>query len=146
MFPISKDHLLCRFLFQSTFYFMFSIYVFCFQSHNDVSNISLCFQSTLFPMYVSNLHITFGGPLPKIGDIQSLIGCITNLWFLDTIKVRSEENSSMFGTKFQFQLFCNERNIYKDQKTLTMIPTIQTQDEVDSWKASFLRAGVYPEV
>ena len=52
----------------------------------------------------------------------------------------------MFGTKFQFQLFCNERNIYKDQKTLTMIPTIQTQDEVDSWKASFLRAGVYPEV
>jgi len=63
----------------------------------------------------------------------------------DTIKVRSEENSSMFGTKFQFQLFCNERNIYKDQKTLTMIPTIQTQDEVDSWKASFLRAGVYPE-
>ena len=60
--------------------------------------------------------------------------------------MRSEENSSMFGTKFQFQLFCNERNIYKDQKTLTMIPTIQTQDEVDSWKASFLRAGVYPEV
>ena len=52
----------------------------------------------------------------------------------------------MFGTKFQFQLFCNERNIYKDQKTLTMVPTVQSQEEVDSWKASFLRAGVYPAV
>ena len=44
---------------------------FCFQSHNhvfnlrilfpiyfDVSNLFWCFQSTMFPMYVSNLHIT----------------------------------------------------------------------------------------
>ena len=81
-----------------------------------------------------------------LGDFSFIKPTIIYRTFLDTIKVRSEENSSMFGTKFQFQLFCNERNIYKDQKTLTMIPTIQTQDEVDSWKASFLRAGVYPEV
>ena len=52
----------------------------------------------------------------------------------------------MFGTKHEFQLFSTERNIFKDQKTLTLVPTVQTQDEVDSWKASFLRAGVYPEV
>ena len=52
----------------------------------------------------------------------------------------------MFGTKHEFQLFSTERNIFKDQKTLTLIPTVQTADEVDSWKASFLRAGVYPEV
>ena len=77
MFPISKDHLLCRFLFQSTFYFMFSIYVFCFQSHNDVSNerlcfqsnfyvfnLFLCFQSTLFSMYVSNQHIALDSLFP----------------------------------------------------------------------------------
>ena len=52
----------------------------------------------------------------------------------------------MFGTKHEFQLFSTDRNIFKDQKTLTLVPTVQTQDEVDSWKASFLRAGVYPEV
>ena len=52
----------------------------------------------------------------------------------------------MFGTKHEFQLFSTERNIFKDQKTLTLVPSIQSQDEVDSWKASFLRAGVYPEV
>ena len=50
---------------------MFSIYVFCFQSHNDVSNerlcfqsnfyvfnLFLCFQSTLFLKHIQNLHIT----------------------------------------------------------------------------------------
>lgn len=51
----------------------------------------------------------------------------------------------MFGTKHEFQLFSTEKNIFKDQKTLTLVPTVQTADEVDSWKASFLRAGVYPE-
>jgi hypothetical protein len=35
------------------------------------------------------------------------------------------------------------RNVYKDMKQLEM--SAMTQDEVDAWKASFLRAGVYPE-
>jgi len=35
------------------------------------------------------------------------------------------------------------RNVFKDQKQLEL--SAETQDEVDSWKASFLRAGVYPE-
>ncbi len=35
------------------------------------------------------------------------------------------------------------RNIYKDYKQLEL--SAQTLDEVDAWKASFLRAGVYPE-
>jgi len=33
--------------------------------------------------------------------------------------------------------------VYKDQKQLEM--SAESQEEVDSWKASFLRAGVYPE-
>merc|ERR1712098_931486 len=35
------------------------------------------------------------------------------------------------------------RNVFKDFKTLDL--SCETQDDVDSWKASFLRAGVYPE-
>ena len=35
------------------------------------------------------------------------------------------------------------RNVYKDQKQMEL--SADNQEEVDSWKASFLRAGVYPE-
>jgi len=35
------------------------------------------------------------------------------------------------------------RNVYKDQKYLEL--SDDNQEEIDSWKASFLRAGVYPE-
>ena len=35
------------------------------------------------------------------------------------------------------------RNVYKDYKSLEL--SAESQDEVDSWKASLLRAGVYPE-
>jgi len=38
-------------------------------------------------------------------------------------------------------VFC--RNVYKDHKQLEL--SAVTQEEVDSWKASLLRAGVYPE-
>jgi len=31
----------------------------CFQSKTNVSNLFLCFQSNLYPIYVSNLHITY---------------------------------------------------------------------------------------
>jgi len=33
--------------------------------------------------------------------------------------------------------------VYKDQKQLEL--SAESNEEVDSWKASFLRAGVYPE-
>merc|ERR1711963_379465 len=35
------------------------------------------------------------------------------------------------------------RNVCKDWKALEL--SCESQDDVDSWKASFLRAGVYPE-
>lgn len=35
------------------------------------------------------------------------------------------------------------RNVYKEFRQLEL--SCESQEEVDSWKASFLRAGVYPE-
>ena len=35
------------------------------------------------------------------------------------------------------------RNVYKDYKQLEL--SAETTEDVDSWKASLLRAGVYPE-
>lgn len=35
------------------------------------------------------------------------------------------------------------RNVYKDLRQIEL--ACESQDDVDSWKASFLRAGVYPE-
>ncbi|KPP60849.1 Dynamin-1-like [Scleropages formosus] len=41
------------------------------------------------------------------------------------------------------QLAFTLRNVYKDYRQLEL--ACETQEEVDGWKASFLRAGVYPE-
>ena len=61
------------------------------------------------------------------------------------MKIRTEESHNMFGAKFQFSIFSTEnRNVYKDHRTLDL--TVQNAEELESWKASFLRAGVYPEV
>lgn len=38
---------------------------------------------------------------------------------------------------------CFTRNLFKDHKQLEL--SADNQEIVDSWKASFLRAGVYPE-
>ena len=35
------------------------------------------------------------------------------------------------------------RNVYKDLRQIEL--ACAAQEDVDSWKASFLRAGVYPE-
>jgi dynamin GTPase len=35
------------------------------------------------------------------------------------------------------------RNVYKEHKTLEL--SVDNSEELDTWKASFLRAGVYPE-
>ena len=65
--------------------------------------------------------------------------------FSDNLKLRSEESHNMFGAKFTFSLFNTEnRNVYKDHKTLDL--SVHNSEDLESWKASFLRAGVYPEV
>lgn len=39
--------------------------------------------------------------------------------------------------------FSPTRNVYKDLRQIEL--ACDSQEDVDSWKASFLRAGVYPE-
>jgi len=62
---------------------------------------------------------------------------------LDQLKIRDLE-SSLFSKRHSFALFsCENKNVYKDFRQLDL--SCESQEEVDSWKASFLRAGVYPE-
>ena len=63
---------------------------------------------------------------------------------INELKLRSEEKKSVFGAHYTFTIFnVNNRNVYKDHRTLDLAAT--NGDELESWKASFLRAGVYPE-
>ncbi|XP_063747073.1 dynamin 3a isoform X2 [Eleginops maclovinus] len=62
---------------------------------------------------------------------------------LDNLKFRDVEKSFM-SNKCVFALFNTElRNVYKDYKSLEL--ACGSQEELDSWKASLLQAGVYPE-
>ncbi|XP_055550262.1 dynamin isoform X1 [Wyeomyia smithii] len=62
---------------------------------------------------------------------------------LDGLKLRDIEQGFM-SRRHTFALFNPEgRNVYKDYKQLEL--SCESTDDVDSWKASFLRAGVYPE-
>lgn len=62
---------------------------------------------------------------------------------LDNLKLRDLE-SGLFSKRHSFALFNQEsKNVYKEYKQLEL--SCESMEEVDSWKASFLRAGVYPE-
>ncbi|KAL6733506.1 hypothetical protein Aduo_004151 [Ancylostoma duodenale] len=62
---------------------------------------------------------------------------------LDGIKLRDIESGFM-SRQHKFAIFYPDgKNIYKDYKQLEL--GCNNLDEVDAWKASFLRAGVYPE-
>uniref|UniRef100_A0A6Q2XUT0 dynamin GTPase n=1 Tax=Esox lucius TaxID=8010 RepID=A0A6Q2XUT0_ESOLU len=62
---------------------------------------------------------------------------------LDNLKLRDVEKSFM-SSKYAYAIFNTEqRNVYKDYKFLEL--ACGCQEELDSWKASLLRAGVYPE-
>uniref|UniRef100_H3CYM6 Interferon-induced GTP-binding protein Mx n=1 Tax=Tetraodon nigroviridis TaxID=99883 RepID=H3CYM6_TETNG len=62
---------------------------------------------------------------------------------LDNLKIRDAEKGFM-STKHIFAIFNTEqRNVYKDLRQIEL--ACDSQEDVDSWKASFLRAGVYPE-
>ncbi|XP_029356935.1 dynamin 3a isoform X2 [Echeneis naucrates] len=62
---------------------------------------------------------------------------------LDNLRLRDVEKGFM-SSKFVFAVFNTEsRNVYKDYKCLEL--ACNSQEELDSWKASLLRAGVYPE-
>lgn len=60
---------------------------------------------------------------------------------IDGLKIRDVEAGFM-SRKNNFSLFYSDnKNIYKDFKNLEL--SCESQEEVDSWKASFVRAGVY---
>merc|ERR1719266_1303430 len=62
---------------------------------------------------------------------------------LDNLKLRDLEAGFM-SRRHMFAIYNPEgRNVCKDWKALEL--SCEGQDDVDSWKASFLRAGVYPE-
>ncbi|XP_048869014.1 dynamin-2-like isoform X1 [Brienomyrus brachyistius] len=62
---------------------------------------------------------------------------------LDNLKIRDIEKGFM-SNKHTFAIFNTEqRNVYKDLRQIEL--ACASQEDVDSWKASFLRAGVYPE-
>jgi dynamin GTPase len=62
---------------------------------------------------------------------------------LDGIKLKDLEAGFM-SRQHKFAIFYPDgKNIYKDYKQLEL--SANNLDEVDAWKASFLRAGVYPE-
>ncbi|XP_067237512.1 dynamin-3 isoform X3 [Chanodichthys erythropterus] len=62
---------------------------------------------------------------------------------LDNLKLRDVEKGFM-SNKHIFGIFNTEqRNVYKDLRQIEL--ACDTQEDMDSWKASFLRAGVYPE-
>ena len=62
---------------------------------------------------------------------------------LEGLKLRDGDTSIM-TRRTSFCLFSPDgRNIYKDNRTLEL--TCTDVDEAESWKAAFLRAGVFPE-
>ncbi|XP_046636552.1 dynamin-like isoform X3 [Daphnia pulicaria] len=103
-------------------------------------------------MSISNLGIMKGGSR----DYWFVLSSETLSWYkddeekdkkymlnLDGLKLRDIEQGFM-SRRHAIGLFNKDgRNVYKDYKQLDL--SCETQDDVDSWKASFLRAGVYPE-
>ncbi|XP_037325390.2 dynamin 3a isoform X2 [Pungitius pungitius] len=62
---------------------------------------------------------------------------------LDNLKLRDVEKSFM-SRRYVFAVFNTElRNVYKDHRCLEL--TCDSQEELDSWKASLLQAGVHPD-
>ena len=48
-----------------------------------------------------------------------------------------------FETRADEKFSLSVRNVFKEHKALEL--SVENTDELDMWKASFLRAGVYPE-
>jgi replication fork clamp-binding protein CrfC len=62
---------------------------------------------------------------------------------LENLKIRDVEGGFM-AKRPQFAIFnTDSKNVYKEHKTLEL--SVDNTEELDTWKASFLRAGVYPE-
>ena len=103
-------------------------------------------------MSISNLGIMKGG----LRDYWFVLTSESLSWYkdeeekdkkymiqLDGLKLHDIEQGFMFR-RHGISLFNpNMRNVYRDHKQLEL--NCETQEDMESWKASFLRAGVYPE-
>ncbi|KAL1022485.1 hypothetical protein UPYG_G00028350 [Umbra pygmaea] len=101
---------------------------------------------------ISNISIIKGGPK----EYWFILTAESLSWFkddeekekkymlpLENLKLRDVEKSFM-SSKYGYAIFNTEqRNVYKDYKFLEL--ACGSQEELDSWKSSLLRAGVYPE-
>ncbi|CAF1394886.1 unnamed protein product [Adineta steineri] len=62
---------------------------------------------------------------------------------LENLKIRDIEGGFM-ARRLQFAIFnTDSKNVYREHKTLEL--SVDSIEELDTWKASFLRAGIYPE-
>lgn len=60
---------------------------------------------------------------------------------LEGLKIAEVEDSGLMKRKNTFSLFNpDRRNVWKDHKTLDLAGN--SVEEIENWKASFLRAGV----
>ena len=60
---------------------------------------------------------------------------------LQGLKIRDNKQKSFMSQRFSFSLYHEEgRNLFKDHKSLDL--STNTEDAMESWKASFLVAGV----
>ncbi|XP_065197637.1 dynamin-1-like [Sycon ciliatum] len=64
---------------------------------------------------------------------------------LENLKLKEVETGFMsLGKKHCYALFNpSAKNLFKDYKQLDL--SCETEDDIESWKAAFLRAGVYPD-
>jgi replication fork clamp-binding protein CrfC len=62
---------------------------------------------------------------------------------LENLKLRDVEGGFM-AKRLQFALFHTEgKNVYRDDRSLKL--SVDNAEELENWKASFFRAGIYPE-
>ena len=63
---------------------------------------------------------------------------------LTGLRLRDVRARNFMSSKFAFQIYNeNNNNVFKDHKTLDL--ACDSDQHMEDWKASFLRAGVYPE-
>uniref|UniRef100_A0A8D2IVL0 dynamin GTPase n=1 Tax=Varanus komodoensis TaxID=61221 RepID=A0A8D2IVL0_VARKO len=73
-----------------------------------------------------------------INNISIMKGGSKEYWF-----VLTAESLSWYKDEEVLNLYDVSQNVYKDLRQIEL--ACDSQEDVDSWKASFLRAGVYPE-
>ncbi|KAL4659202.1 dynamin-2 isoform X2 [Arapaima gigas] len=129
-----------------------------FSQQIDRSTLGSTIHSTLFEQVIRKGWLTLNISIMKGGSKEYwfVLTAESLSWYkdeeekekkymlpLDNLKLRDVEKGFM-SSKHSFAIFNTEqRNVYKDLRQIEL--ACESQEDVDSWKASFLRAGVYPE-